>query len=61
LVNNTPLELTISQRSSEERIGPATHPDQIRVGQNIANLSQAKIRPLSNIIFLTLFQLTTDE
>ena len=31
--NNTPFVLSLSQRSSEERVGPPTHPDQICVGQ----------------------------
>ena len=36
--NNTPVVLSFSQRSSEGRIDPPTHPDQIRVGQNTAEL-----------------------
>ena len=62
--NNTPFVLNISQRSSEGRTGPPTHPDQIRVGQNAAILSQAVpawLRPLSNIISHTLFQLSMNR
>ena len=62
--NNTPFVLNISQRSSEGRTGPPTHPDQIRVGQNAATLSQAVpawLRPLSNIISHTLFQLSMNR
>ena len=45
-------------------VGPPTHPDQIRVGQNAATLSQAVpawLRPLSNIISHTLFQLSMNR
>ena len=62
--NNTPFVLNISQRSSEARTGPPTHPDQIGVGQNAATLSQAVpawLRPLSNIISHTLFQLSMNR
>ena len=62
--DNTPFVLSISQRSSEGRIDPPTHPDQIRVGQNTATLSQAVpawLRPLSNIISHTLFQLSMNR
>ena len=63
--NSTPFVLSISQRISEGRIGPPTHPDQIRVGQNTARtLSQAIsawLRPLSNIISHTLFQLSMNR
>ena len=43
------------------RIGPQTQPNQIRMGQNTVTLSQALLawlRPLSNIISRTLFQLS---
>ena len=62
--NNTPFVLNISQRNSEGRTGPPTHLDQIRVGQNAATLSQAVpawLRPLSNIISHTLFQLSMNR
>ena len=61
---NTPFVLSISQRSSEGRIDPPTHPDQIRVGQSTATLSQAVpawLRPLSNIISHSLFQLSMNR
>ena len=41
--NNTPFMLSISQRRSEGRIGPPTHPDRIRVCQSTATLSQAVV------------------
>ena len=62
--NNTPFVLYISQRSSEGRTGLPTHPDQICVGQNTATLNQAVpawLRPLSNIISHTLFQLSMNR
>ena len=62
--NNTSFVLNISQQSSEGRTGPPTHPDQIRVGQNAAILSQAVqawLRPLNNIISHTLFQLSMNR
>ena len=47
---------------SLRRIGPQTQPNQIRMGQNtVTGLSQALLawlRPLSNIISRTLFQLS---
>ena len=62
--NSTPFVLSISQRSSEGWIGPPTHPDQVRVSQNTATLSQAGtpwLRLLSNIISHTLFQLSMNR
>ena len=62
--NNTPFVLNISQRSSEGRIDQPTRPDQIHVGQNTATLSQAVpawLRPVSNIISHTLFQLSMNR
>ena len=66
--DNTPFMLSISQQSSEGRIGPPTFPpslpDQIRLGQNTATLSQAVpawLRLLSNINSHTLFQLSMNR
>ena len=62
--DNTPFVLSISQRSSEGRIGPPTHPDQVHVGQNTATLSRAVpawLRPLINIISYILFQLSMNR
>ena len=62
--NDTPFALSHNQRSSEGRIGPPTHPDQIRVGKNAATLGQAApawLTPLSIIISHALFQLTMNR